>query len=76
MLDVVLVEFSLDQAHGEHSPDFCKLSIILGIIKLFPLRVPGMRSNFGLYYVKVLLSFGDNSLGFLDALGDVTHVDL
>jgi len=76
VLDVVLIEFSLDQSHGEHSLNGGKLHVILSIIKLLPLRVSSMRSNLCLDYVKVLFSFGANSLGLLDALGDVTHVDL
>jgi hypothetical protein len=76
VLDVVLIEFSLDQSHGEHSLDGGILHIMLSIIKLLPLRVSSMRSNLCLDYVKVLFSFGANSLGLLDALGNVTHVHL
>jgi hypothetical protein len=54
VLDVVLVELSLDESHGEHSLDGCKLHVILGIIKLLPFGVGSVRSNFCLDYVKVL----------------------
>ena len=66
MLDVVFIELSLDLAHSEHTSDGSILSAELIVIKLFPICVGSMRSNFSFYYVKIFTGQITDYFGFFD----------